>query len=202
MSKLIILHSVYIVLIFKCSINNHGKFESKKDLSWVEHILRAHWMECKNIARGDHWFGSIYVKADAVFSRTNTDKITTMFKDSWPQLFTNKNNVMIQDVVPVARLEAFRALKLSKSESFRALKFSRLESFRVLKSSNLATNCRALNLSNLESFRALKASNLATGTTSKNFESNIFLDGSSGMRFIWRDGPSVVGFIQRVSPSV
>ena len=37
------------------------------------------------------------------------------------------------DVVPVARLEAFRALKLSKLESFRALKLSRLESFRALK---------------------------------------------------------------------
>ena len=31
----------------------------------------------------------------------------------------------IKDVVPVARLEAFRALKLSKSESFRDLQFSR-----------------------------------------------------------------------------
>ena len=49
------------------------------------------------------------------------------------------------DVVPVTRLEDFRALnslarledfrvlKLSKSESFRPLKFSRFESFRVLK---------------------------------------------------------------------
>ena len=33
---------------------------------------------------------------------------------------------------PIVQLEAFRALKLSKSESFRALKFSRLESFRAL----------------------------------------------------------------------
>ena len=41
-------------------------------------------------------------------------------------------NMLNYDVVPVARLEAFRALKLSKLESFRALKFSRLESFRAL----------------------------------------------------------------------
>ena len=37
-------------------------------------------------------------------------------------------------IVPIARLEAFRGLKLSKLESFRALIFSRLESFRALKS--------------------------------------------------------------------
>ena len=35
-------------------------------------------------------------------------------------------------IVPIARLEAFRGLKLSKLESFRALIFSRLESFRAL----------------------------------------------------------------------
>ena len=32
-------------------------------------------------------------------------------------------NIFISDVVPVARLEAFRALKLSILESLRALKF-------------------------------------------------------------------------------
>ena len=40
-------------------------------------------------------------------------------------------------IVPVARLEAFKALKLSKSESFRALKFSRLKNFRALKFQSL-----------------------------------------------------------------
>ena len=69
-------------------------------------------------------------------------------------------------IVPVARLEAFRALKLSRLESFRVLKGSaRLESFRALK------------LSDFESFRALKASNLATGTTSFPPEVN-FSDGT------------------------
>ena len=42
-------------------------------------------------------------------------------------------NIPINDVVPVARLEAFRALKLFRLEYFRAMKFSRLESFRALK---------------------------------------------------------------------
>ena len=50
-------------------------------------------------------------------------------------------------MVPVARLEAFRALKLSRLERFRA----RLEVFRGLK------------LSNLESFMPLNASNVANG---------------------------------------
>ena len=36
-------------------------------------------------------------------------------------------------IVPVARLEAFRALKLSRLEVFRALEVSRLVSFRALK---------------------------------------------------------------------
>ena len=36
------------------------------------------------------------------------------------------------DVVPVARLEGFRALKSSKLEGFRALKPSKLEGFRAL----------------------------------------------------------------------
>ena len=40
----------------------------------------------------------------------------------------------IGDVVPVASLESFRALKFSRLESFRALKFSRLGSFRALES--------------------------------------------------------------------
>ena len=36
------------------------------------------------------------------------------------------------DVVPVARLEAFKALKLSRLESFSALKLSEFETVRVL----------------------------------------------------------------------
>ena len=37
------------------------------------------------------------------------------------------------DVVPVARLEGFRALKSSSLEAFRALKSSNLEALRALK---------------------------------------------------------------------
>ena len=37
------------------------------------------------------------------------------------------------DVVPVAILEAFRALKFSNLKSFRAIKFSRVQRFRALK---------------------------------------------------------------------
>ena len=47
-------------------------------------------------------------------------------------------NIPINDVVPVARLEAFRALKLFNLENFRVIKLSNLESSRTLKSSNLA----------------------------------------------------------------
>ena len=42
------------------------------------------------------------------------------------QQLASKFDTCNQDVVPVARLEAFGALKLSKLESFSALKFSRL----------------------------------------------------------------------------
>ena len=38
-------------------------------------------------------------------------------------LWAVPNSICLRDVVPVARLEAFRALKISRLESFRALKF-------------------------------------------------------------------------------
>ena len=41
--------------------------------------------------------------------------------------------VGVMHIVPVARLEGFRALKSSKLEGFRALKSFKLEGFRALK---------------------------------------------------------------------
>ena len=64
-----------------------------------------------------------------------------------PNLCDNNNIMKVtplicspEDVVLVARLESFRALKLSKSESFRALKLSKFETFRALKLSNFESN--------------------------------------------------------------
>ena len=51
------------------------------------------------------------------------------------------------DVDPVARMESFRALKLS-----------RLDNFLTLKSKTLKENFRALKLSDLDSFRVRKSS--------------------------------------------
>ena len=49
------------------------------------------------------------------------------------------SHLHFRHIVPVARLEAFRALELSRLESFRAIKINaRLESFRPLRLSNLA----------------------------------------------------------------
>ena len=63
------------------------------------------------------------------------------------------------DVDAVARMESFRALKLTLFESFRALKFSTLfEYFRTLKVTILES-FRALQLSLLEDFRVLKIKN-------------------------------------------
>ena len=60
-----------------------------------------------------------------------------------------------QDVVPVARLEAFRDLKFSRLESFRVLNFyGQIGGFRTLKSSKMG-NFRALKLSIFVSFRFL-----------------------------------------------
>ena len=42
-------------------------------------------------------------------------------------------------ITKFARLESFRAVKLSKPDSFMALKLSYLERFRALKLSNLVT---------------------------------------------------------------
>ena len=62
----------------------------------------------------------------------------------------------ILDVVPVARLEAFGALKTSHG----------LKTVRKYPKKPIIwpTDFRALTFSNLESFKAPKASNLATGT--------------------------------------
>ena len=60
---------------------------------------------------------------------------------------------MMLQIVPVARLEAFRALKLS-----------RLETFRALKSFGQVGALRGLKLFNLENISALKGSKLAPKT--------------------------------------
>ena len=57
-----------------------------------------------------------------------------------PQFSWVCDKMYFLDVVLVARLESFRALKLSKSESFRALKLSKFETFRALKLSNFESN--------------------------------------------------------------
>jgi hypothetical protein len=74
--------------------------------------------------------------------------LTALVTPLW--IFVSSN-----DVVPVARLEYFRALKLSRLESFSALNSYCLLHFRALKLSKLE-RFRALKLSKLESFRALK----------------------------------------------
>ena len=64
------------------------------------------------------------------------------------------------DVDAVARMESFRALKLTLFESFRVLKFSTLfEYFRTLKVS-VFESFRALKLTLLEDFRVLKIKTL------------------------------------------
>ena len=55
-----------------------------------------------------------------------------------------------------ARLESFRALKFSNFERFSALKVTRLVSFRVLRITARLECFRALKLSKSESFRAIK----------------------------------------------
>ena len=47
-------------------------------------------------------------------------------------IIPSSSSFFISHLVPVARLEYFRALKLSELESFRTLKFSRLENFMTL----------------------------------------------------------------------
>ena len=52
---------------------------------------------------------------------------------AWESLILEMTHLSCYHIVPVARLEAFKSLKLSKSKKSRTLKFFRLESFRTLK---------------------------------------------------------------------
>ena len=114
-------HQKHIIIHISCFLSHH-----QAKLEFLKTLQRPCW--------GELWCWEVDCCVSCACTSVNC----------W---LSYMNNVK-SHIVPVARMDDFRALKLSSLNNFRALKLSRLEAFRALK------------LSCLENFRALNPSNL------------------------------------------
>ena len=145
----------YLIIIIITRLSYYNVKTRLIDLVWVDFLLFCSiWISLVQITvfGSEVFFLNKTLNRNIFWAKKFRLEILLGRNKFSSELFFDRKN----DVDAVARMECFRALKLTLVESFRALKFSTLfEYFRTLKVSILES-FMALKLFLLEDFRVLK----------------------------------------------